>query len=165
MRSIIHAIWATAPRWLRRVFVWWREPHFLVSVAVAIDNDDGEILLCDHVFRKGSSWGMPGGFLEKGEDPEDAIRREVREELGVELNDLSIVLARTYRTARLLEIVYRAKIDRAPEVSSVELRDIGWFGFDELPDVTRDQRMLLMKIAEEVDSSRQDRVPGVARHD
>lgn len=31
------------------------------------------------------AWDIPGGFLELGEHPEDGLRREIREELGVEI--------------------------------------------------------------------------------
>lgn len=146
MRRIIHRLWASAPRSIRRLLVWLGEPHFIVTVAAAIFDEDGKILLCDHVFRRGASWGMPGGFLLKGEDPEEAIRRELQEELGIEPVELSLVLVRTFPETRQLEIIYRCAINEVPRVESVELREVAWFPIDTLPPVTRDQKRLIERV-------------------
>ena len=39
-------------------------------------------------------WGVPGGFLSKGEHPEEGLRREMREEIGVELSDVNLLFTR-----------------------------------------------------------------------
>ena len=53
--------------------------------------DDGNILLVERAKEplKGY-WSIPGGLLELGEKLEDAIRREVREETGLEVEPLSV---------------------------------------------------------------------------
>lgn len=126
--------------------MWLGEPHFIVTVAAAIFDAEGKILLCDHVFRRGASWGMPGGFLLKAEDPEDAIRRELREELGIEPVECTLLLVRTFPDTRQIEIIYRCAINEVPRVESVELRDVGWFPLDDLPSLTGDQRRLIERV-------------------
>ena len=54
----------------------------LVSVAALISNDKGEILLVNSPRR---GWEYPGGIIEPGETFEQALKREVREESGVEI--------------------------------------------------------------------------------
>ena len=63
-------------------------PRFTVTAGAIIFNNAGEILLLKHRFRAGSGWGLPGGFLEAGEQPVDALRRELREEIGLEVRDV-----------------------------------------------------------------------------
>jgi len=56
------------------------------EVAVGILRDDGKVLACQRR-RKGVyplKWEFPGGKVEAGESPADALRRELREELGIE---------------------------------------------------------------------------------
>jgi 8-oxo-dGTP pyrophosphatase MutT (NUDIX family) len=50
----------------------------------------GEVLLLRHTYEPGL-YGLPGGGLDAGEDPIAGLRREVSEELGVELGDVRLV--------------------------------------------------------------------------
>jgi 8-oxo-dGTP diphosphatase len=62
-------------------------PHPLVGVGALIHNGgDGKILLIKRRFEPNKGrWALPGGLLETGESLAEAARREVREELGVEV--------------------------------------------------------------------------------
>jgi len=61
------------------------------ACAICID-DRGHVLLgrrADDPFR--GRWDLPGGFLEEGEHPLDCLRRELREETGLEVEPLELV--------------------------------------------------------------------------
>ena len=57
-------------------------PTHLVSVAALVTNDHGEILLVNSPWR---GWEYPGGLIEPGETFQEALKREVQEEAGVEI--------------------------------------------------------------------------------
>ena len=57
-------------------------PTHFVSVAALVTNDEGQILLVNSPWR---GWEYPGGLIEPGETFQDALKREVREEAGVEI--------------------------------------------------------------------------------
>ena len=63
-------------------------PLNLAGVAVAVFNEQGQILLQQ---RRNGMWGVPGGFVELGESTEEAGRREVLEETGIEIGILQLV--------------------------------------------------------------------------
>lgn len=63
-------------------------PTHKVSVAAMVMNDDGRILLVNSPWR---GWEYPGGLIEPGETFEEAMRREIREESGVEVEILRFV--------------------------------------------------------------------------
>ena len=64
------------------------EKNHLVSVATLVMNDNGKILLVNSPWR---GWEYPGGLIESGESFLKALRREVREETGVEIEVLGFV--------------------------------------------------------------------------
>lgn len=64
-------------------------PTILSSVKALLLHD-GKYLLLKETLRKGDIWDLPGGKIEYGESPEEALHREVREEL-----DLSIKIHRS----------------------------------------------------------------------
>lgn len=118
----------------------------VAAYAVIVD-DAGRLLLAHwHEGRRGA-WTLPGGGLEEGEDPEDAVRREVQEETGfdVEVDELLGIHSRVIPARQrlhgdgqsplhTLRIVYRA------HVIGGELRDevggstdrAAWFELSEL---------------------------------
>lgn len=56
-----------------------------LTVVAAVIVDDGAVLACRRRPGKADAgrWEFPGGKVEPGESPEEALRREIREELGV----------------------------------------------------------------------------------
>jgi nucleoside triphosphatase len=64
----------------------WR----IIAVGV-IQNDSGEYLICKKPLTRGvfpGQWALPGGGIEEGEHMEDGLRREIREEVGLEVTDI-----------------------------------------------------------------------------
>lgn len=129
-----------------------------VAAYAVITDDDGKVLLARWTEGRRVAWTMPGGGLEAGEDPEDAVRREVREETGytVHVEELLGIHSRVIPAGRrvkeadaplhTLRIVYRAKISggklRFEENGSTDMA--GWFS---LPEVAKLQRVKLVDIA------------------
>jgi len=59
-------------------------PKLAVDCIILVD---GKVLLI-HRRNPPHGWALPGGFVESGETIEDAVRREMKEETGLELEDL-----------------------------------------------------------------------------
>lgn len=107
-------------------------------------NEAGEVLLLKHLLRPQASWGLPGGFMNAAEQPEDAIRRELIEEIGLELDDVRMLRVRTIN--RHVEILFRAAAAGKAEIRSREITDIGWFSLDDLPEMSRVQKKTIHEL-------------------
>jgi ADP-ribose pyrophosphatase YjhB (NUDIX family) len=144
LTNFLGAIWRHLPGGVRRRLSRLGQSHFTVTAAAFIFDDDGRILLLEHVFRADNGWGVPGGFLSRGEQPEAGLRRELREEIGIEIEDVEILFARTLPRPRQIEIYFRARSIGEPEPCSFEIITARWFALDDLPSkLPRDQRRLI----------------------
>ncbi len=141
IRNIAEKIWWLMPYYLRWRIVWLTQKKFTVSVVGIITNDKQEILILDHYFRLKYSWGLPGGFINRGEKPNDAIRREIKEETDLELENVNLIRVRN--VGRHIEILFEAKGVGEAKVSSREIRAVGWFTLDSLPEMSDIQTQLL----------------------
>jgi mutator protein MutT len=122
--------------------------RFTVTAGAVIFNDKGEVLLLKHRFRAGSGWGLPGGFMEKGEQPIDALRRELREEIGLELDDVKVFAARSFKKPKQVEVLFRARANAQVQSRTVEVERAEWFAIDGLPEgLPRDQRVYIERAA------------------
>ena len=132
LKRLAGKVWRALPQSVRRTLVRTTQKKFTVSVTAVILNDEGKILLLDHVLRPSSGWGTPGGFINRGEQPQDAIRREVKEETSLELTRLELVWMRTIEGH--VEIIFRARAHGELKIESAEIHSAGWFLPSELPE-------------------------------
>jgi 8-oxo-dGTP pyrophosphatase MutT (NUDIX family) len=113
------------------------------SVAARIRDDDGRFLLVRHVEGR---WQLPGGAIDPGERPEDALARECREEASVDVDVEAIVGAFggpdywvTYENgdkAAFVTLVYDARVVRGElRPGDDEIQEIGWFTRDEIDEL------------------------------
>jgi len=145
LKKIVGTIWRNLSSPVRGRIIRATQRKFTASVAAVIENENGEVLLLDHVLRPASGWGIPGGFLGSGEQPIEALRRELREETGIELTDVKINGVRTIN--RHLEILFRAKTIGKATVKSREINQVGWFRVDALPaKMNQTQKTIIEKL-------------------
>lgn len=110
-----------------------------VLVAAAVVIRDGRVLLSQR--KSGThlagAWELPGGKVEPDEDPKDAVVRELREELGVEVSvhDILDVTFHRYPEKSVLLLFYEASLRAgSPEPSAVDVADVRWAEAAELRD-------------------------------
>ena len=97
---------------------------------------DGLVLLV----RRGAEpakgyWDVPGGFLEEGETPEACARREIREELGVELGVLGLAMVDLNPAGpdAVLDVLYETRVVYGEPIAGSDAAELGWFAPDALP--------------------------------
>ncbi|WP_438731686.1 8-oxo-dGTP diphosphatase MutT [Parasphingorhabdus sp. DH2-15] len=112
----------------------------MIVVALAMTRDDGRILLQKR--PEGSAmaglWEFPGGKLEIGETPEQALVREIEEELGlaVKAENLSPVVFASEQLAKrhLLLLLYQCS-DWEGEPKALHAEELRWVTLEEMTNL------------------------------
>lgn len=138
------------PRPVRRLLVRGVAPSFTVGAICLIERPDGAVLLVRQVYR--NQWGVPGGLLKRGEDPADAARREVLEEVGLPVALMGEPAVVVDADPQRIDIVFRARpaagadhTEAAP--TSPEIVEVGWFPADGLPQLQAEAAAALVALA------------------
>ena len=130
LRSLI----GTRPLWLS------------VALAVVLD-DGGHVLLCRRADN--GTWALPGGIIEPGEEPADAVARECFEETGVvavpwSVTSITVSPEITYANGdqvQYLEVTFRCRqAGGEARVNDDESVEVAWFSLSGLPEL--DARIL-----------------------
>lgn len=122
-----------AVRLLVRLAARRRRKRGANGVAAVILDLDGRVLLLEHVFWPERRWALPGGWIRKGEAPEEAARREIREELGVEVAVERLLAHEQNRGRDDFAWLCRMLVPDAPMRLSFEVLNARWFPRDEIP--------------------------------
>jgi ADP-ribose pyrophosphatase YjhB (NUDIX family) len=111
------------------------------TAAAFVLDEDGHVLLARRAFAPDAGkWDVPGGFLEEGEDPVEGLRRELREEAGIEVDvgNFVGVFADTYgdppEMSHVLNLVWEARIAGGELAPDDDVSELQWFPKDELPE-------------------------------
>ena len=78
----------------------------------------------------------------------EALKRELREEIDVEVETAKIFTARSFRKPRQVEVLFLCRITGAAKPRTMEVERAEWFSIHSLPDgLPRDQRLLVERAA------------------
>jgi 8-oxo-dGTP diphosphatase len=111
--------------------------------AIILENDKGEFLLALRDNKPGipfpNHWDLIGGHIEEGETPEEALVREVKEELDIDLKDYTFYRKYECLTGdayQNIKYIYNGKINLPiEEITLLEGERPRFFSRDEIPEV------------------------------
>jgi len=155
-------VYRRLPVWLRRRVVRTLSPSFTVGAMCFIERSDGALLLVRHTYR--DRWGVPGGLLQKGEDVDVGVRREVREEVGLDIELLGEPAVVVDAAPQRVDVVFRAALadgqdPDAVQLGSAEIVEARWFGPAELPELQFETAGALVALARAARSPSQRPLP------
>lgn len=131
-------VYRVLPTPVQRWAVRLATPNFTIGVIGLITLDGSQVLLVRPSYRDG--WVPPGGFIGRREEPVEALQRELREELGLE-----VAFEPWHRVAfdqqrQGVAFVSVAKLAERPVIvpRSAEILEADWFLLDDLPPMAHD---------------------------
>ncbi len=138
--STAQRLWDVMPQGARRQVLFLTNDLFLVGVVGIVSDRDHRVLLLDHRFRTPWRWGLPGGFITRGEALWEGLERELEEEIGLG----GVRVDHTHfdtevRTERgYVSVALTATIDDPPRAivprAKTEIAGGGFYARHEIPD-------------------------------
>jgi ADP-ribose pyrophosphatase YjhB (NUDIX family) len=115
-------------------YVHFEDPK--VAAAVVVEQD-GKILLVRRAFDpEQGKWSLPAGFVDAGEDPQQAAVRECLEETGLRvriLGLLDVIYGREHPRGASIVIVYRGAVEGGTLAAGDDAGEVGLFAASALP--------------------------------
>jgi ADP-ribose pyrophosphatase YjhB (NUDIX family) len=110
------------------------------TASAIVRDERGRLLLARRAAEPHlGKWDLPGGFLEEGEHPLDALRRELREEAGVEIEPLELeaiemdVYGGDDGSPWTLNLYWEARLASGDPQPADDVSELRWFAPEELP--------------------------------
>lgn len=122
-------------------------------VVAALIFKNGEVLVCQRTRHQTMplKWEFPGGKIEDGEQPRDALRRELEEELGIDarIGDEVARIRHDYKNGSAVELRFFVVREYKGEIENKIFRDMRWAKRSELPayDFLEADRELVQDLA------------------
>lgn len=113
-----------------------------------------EVLICQRSPDKpmGLKWEFPGGKVEAGESPQQALARELDEELGIQakIGPEIIAIRHNYRNGGAIHIQFFTVEGFSGELKNIVFQDMQWSRLDRLPefDFLAADQTLIRELAE-----------------
>jgi len=80
--------------------------------------------------------GLIAGFVDPGETLEEAVRREVMEEAGIEIHEPRYIRSQPWPFPDSLMLAFEADFKAGnARPDGAEIDDLGWYGLDDLPEI------------------------------
>jgi 8-oxo-dGTP diphosphatase len=108
--------------------------------AVCVDGAGRVLLARRGIDPFAGKWDFPGGFVDEEEHPAECLRRELREEAGLEVEPLELLGLWLDRyegdgsASTTLNLYWTARILSGEPVAADDVAELRWFALDEIPD-------------------------------
>ncbi|WP_102401041.1 NUDIX domain-containing protein [Haloimpatiens massiliensis] len=132
------------------------------TVGAIIFNPEGKILLCKS-HKWGNKYVIPGGHIELGERMEDALKREILEETGLDIYDIKLISLKEsvysdtfYEGKHFIFIDYMCKTDSSNVVLNDEAEEYIWADLKKIEhyDLGGFMRELLLELKNKKESKK-----------
>jgi ADP-ribose pyrophosphatase YjhB (NUDIX family) len=148
MKVFLLKVWKSLPdsELLRGILIWLITPKFLVGVVGVVINQSKQILLLKHTYRHKYPWGLPGGWLKRGEQPMQALQREIMEETGMTIEVDRPLMVEGDEDWPRVDLIFLCRVINDEFSSSDEVFSAKFFTLLEIPEIMPSQKRLIQKI-------------------
>lgn len=113
-------------------------PRIAPAIIVTI-NKSNQLLMAKHSYHKNFNYALIAGFVEPGESIEEAVKREVKEEVGIEIKNIKYLKSQSWPFPNSLMLGFEAEYDKGEiNVDGEEIIEAKWFNPEEIEKPSSD---------------------------
>ena len=103
---------------------------FETCIITAVVNEYDEVALLKQSYVTTTNYVCVAGHMKIGESAEETVIREVKEELGLDVENLTFIRTYPYEKKEMLMLGFKAEVKKADFIYSQEVDSAKWFAFD-----------------------------------
>jgi ADP-ribose pyrophosphatase YjhB (NUDIX family) len=145
---LLYGIWRLLPYRIQWILSWLLTAPFLVGVVGVVVDDQSRVLVLDHSYRRGRSWGLPSGWLLPREWPEAAVAREIREETGLLVEVGPLLSVNSALTVNRLDIAYMCRVRGGDPCLSPEVLEMRFCAPGAMPEAMFPAQRAMVQLAQ-----------------
>lgn len=130
---------------------------FTTSIICAVVNEYEEIALLRQEYVSTTKFVCVAGIMKLGETAEETVRREIREELGIDVETVEYISSYPYLKKEMLMLGYKATVKKAAFILSDEVDSAEWVAFDYALDRMREESIAWQLVKRVIGSSHYSR--------
>lgn len=111
---------------------------FTTSIITAVVNEYGEIALLRQNYVSTANYVCVAGIMKLGESAEETVVREVKEEIGQDVERLEFIKSYPYEKKEMLMLGYKATVKKHDFKTSGEVDSVEWFKLEDAPSKLRE---------------------------
>ena|ERR1700724_1048034 len=134
LHTFLSRLWKLFAGSLQWRLLWIFHSKFIIGVSAVIIDPNGNVLLLRHAYWKARSWGLPSGYVVKGESLQSAMKREIQEETGLDVEIVRLLQVRSGFRLRLELTFVGRNAAGMPQVRSGEILEARFFSISDLPN-------------------------------
>lgn len=111
---------------------------FTTCIIAAVVNENREIALLKQNYVSKTKYVCVAGVMKLGESAEDTAIREVKEEIGLDVNSLEYIKSYPYEKKEMLMLGYKAMVKKADFSVSKEVDSVEWVKYEDALEKLRE---------------------------
>ena len=106
---------------------------FPTCVIALVVNQYNEIVLLKQSYLSDKYMTFPAGYMTEGESAEEAIKREIKEEIGLDAERITYVVSKWFHLKNILMLGFFVKVKKSDFVLSSEVDEANWTSIEKVP--------------------------------
>tara|TARA_Y100001970_G_C13962570_1_gene713925 strand:- start:249 stop:716 length:468 start_codon:yes stop_codon:yes gene_type:complete len=117
-----------------------------LAVLGVVFKSDEILLVKRNIEPHYNQWSLPAGYVDYGESPEDAVKREIFEETNIKIKVLNLIDVKFNEISKVTIICYKANYVSGEIMISEECKDVKFFKLKQLPKLPFENDNQLIKL-------------------